>query len=153
MIEQTVEVVRKFNRLYRCSVLIEPTVILSTIARLPGVDGKAKMGKSLGNAIFLSDSADVVAKKVKGMYTDPGHLRLEDPGKVEGNPVFTYLDAFGSDLVKIEELKAHYQRGGLGDSVVKNYLLEVLQAFLEPIRRKRKEWEQEKGEVLRLLEA
>ena len=152
MIEQTVEVVRKFNRMYNCSVLVEPEAILSTMARLPGIDGKAKMSKSLGNAIYLSDSADVVAKKVKGMYTDPGHLRVEDPGKVEGNPVFTYLDAFGKDLAQIEELKAHYQRGGLGDSVVKKALLEVLQEFLEPIRQRRKEYEQDSAEVMRLLQ-
>ncbi len=151
MIEQTIEVVRKFNRMYNCGVLVEPKVMVSSIARLPGIDGKAKMGKSLGNAIFLSDSADDVAKKVKGMYTDPGHLRVEDPGKVEGNPVFTYLDAFGKDKSKIEELKAHYQRGGLGDSVVKKYLGEVLQEFLEPIRQRRKEFEKDPAEVMRLL--
>ncbi len=151
MIEQTTEVVRKFNRMYNCSVLVEPEAILSNMARLPGIDGKAKMSKSLGNSIFLSDTTDVVAKKVKSMYTDPGHIRIEDPGKVEGNPVFTYLDAFGKDKAKIEELKAHYQKGGLGDSVVKKYLLEVLQSFLEPIRDRRKEFEQDKGEVMRLL--
>ena len=138
MIEQTVEVVRKFNRMYKTDVLVEPEIVTSTIARLPGLDGRAKMSKSLGNAIFLADDADTVTKKVKGMYTDPGHLKVEDPGKVEGNPVFTYLDAFGSDREKIAELKEHYQRGGLGDSVVKKYLNEVLQDFLEPIRERRK---------------
>lgn len=137
MIEQTVELVRKFNRLYKTEVLVEPEAVLSAVARLPGTDGKAKMGKSLGNAIYLSDSADEVTKKVKGMYTDPNHLRVEDPGKVEGNPVFTYLDAFATDTAKVQELKEHYQRGGLGDSIVKKYLLEVLLAFLEPIRKKR----------------
>jgi tryptophanyl-tRNA synthetase len=137
MIEQCVEVVRKFNRLYKTNVLVEPQVILSKVSRLPGIDGKAKMGKSLNNAIYLSDTADEVAKKVKGMYTDPSHLRLEDPGKVEGNPVFTYLDAFATDKEKVEALKAHYQCGGLGDSVVKKYLLDVLQNFLEPIRVRR----------------
>lgn len=137
MIEQTVDLVRKFNRLYNTEALVEPKAVLSTIARLPGIDGKAKMGKSLGNAIYLSDSVDEITKKVKGMYTDPNHLRVEDPGKVEGNPVFTYLDAFAADKTKVEELKAHYQRGGLGDSVVKKYLLEELLAFLEPIRKKR----------------
>lgn len=151
MIEQAVELVRKFNRLYNCSVLIEPEAILSKMARLPGMDGKAKMSKSLGNAIYLADSADDVAKKVKGMYTDPGHLRVEDPGKVEGNPVFIYLDAFGKDKAKIEEMKAHYQRGGLGDSVVKKVLLEELQAFLEPIRQRRKEYERDIAEVVRIL--
>ena len=151
MIEQTVEVVRKFNRLYKTDVLVEPKAVTSTIARLPGIDGKAKMSKSLNNAIYLSDSADVVAKKVKGMYTDPGHLKVEDPGKVEGNPVFTYLDAFGTDKTKTEEMKAHYARGGLGDSVVKKYLLEELQAFLEPIRKKREEYAKDPGAVMQLL--
>ena len=151
MIEQTVEVVRKFNRLYNCSVLVEPEAIISTIARLPGTDGKAKMSKGLGNAIFLSDSADVVAAKVKGMYTDAGHLHVEDPGKVEGNPVFTYLDAFGKDKVKIADLKAHYQRGGLGDSVVKKYLLEVLQAFLDPIRQRRESFAKDSSAVMNML--
>lgn len=152
MIEQTVELVRKFNRLYKTDVLVEPQAVTSTLARLPGVDGKAKMSKSLGNAIFLSDSADIVAKKVKGMYTDPGHLKVEDPGKVEGNPVFTYLDAFGSDKTKIDEMKAHYSRGGLGDSVVKKYLLDVLQEFLDPIRRRREELAKDPQFVLHLLQ-
>lgn len=151
MIEQTVEVVRKFNRLYKTDVLVEPQIVTSTIARLPGIDGKGKMSKSLGNAIFLADTPDEVTKKVKGMYTDPGHLRVEDPGKVEGNPVFTYLDAFGKDTAKIDELKAHYARGGLGDSVVKKYLLEVLLAFLEPIRKRREEYAKDPQHVLRLL--
>lgn len=151
MIEQTVEVARKFNRMYNCSFLVEPEAVVPAVARLPGIDGKAKMSKSLGNGICLSDNADQVANKVKTMYTDPGHLRVEDPGKVEGNPVFTYLDAFGTDKAKIEGLKAHYQRGGLGDSVVKRYLFEVVQAFLEPIRLKRKEFEKDRGEVMRVL--
>jgi tryptophanyl-tRNA synthetase len=138
MIEQTVEVVRKFNRIYKTDVLVEPEIVPAAIARLPGLDGRAKMSKTLGNAIFLGEDADSVAKKVKGMYTDPNHLRVEDPGKVEGNPVFTYLDAFGRDQQKIAELKDHYQKGGLGDSVVKKYLVDVLQAFLEPIRERRK---------------
>lgn len=151
MIEQTVEIVRKFNRIYKTDVLIEPKAITSSIARLPGTDGKAKMGKSLNNAIFLADPPDIVAKKVKSMYTDPGHLRVEDPGKVEGNPVFTYLDAFASDKVKVEELKAHYQRGGLGDSVVKKYLVEVLMEFLDPIRKKREEFAKEPKAVMDFL--
>ena len=133
MLEQAREIVKKFNALYD-NVLIEPEAMVSSFARLPGTDGQAKMGKSLGNAIFLSDSSDQVAAKVKSMYTDPGHLRVEDPGKVIGNPVFTYLDAFATDKQKVEEMKAHYQRGGLGDSVVKKYLLQVLEEFLEPIR-------------------
>lgn len=151
MLEQTSELVRKFNRLYKTDVLVDPVPLLSTMTRLPGIDGKAKMGKSLGNAIFLADSPDAIAKKVKGMYTDPTHLRVEDPGKVEGNPVFTYLDAFGSDPTKILELKEHYQRGGLGDSVVKKYLLEELLAFLEPIRKRREELAKDPSYVMGLL--
>lgn len=141
MIEQTTELVRKFNRTYKCKVLVEPEAMVPKIARLPGTDGGAKMGKTLNNAIYLSDPLNVLEKKVKKMYTDPGHLRIEDPGKVEGNPVFTYLDVFGTDLEKIAELKAHYQKGGLADSIVKKYLLEVLVAFLEPVWKKRKEVE------------
>lgn len=151
MIEQTVEIVRKFNRLYNTDVLVEPQAVTATVARLPGIDGKAKMSKSLNNAIYLSDSVEDLTKKVKGMYTDPGHLRVEDPGKVEGNPVFTYLDAFGKDKTKIEELKAHYARGGLGDSIVKKYLLEVLLEFLEPIRKRREEYAKDPAQVMRFL--
>lgn len=151
MVEQTVEVVRKFNRLYKTDVLVEPEIYPATIARLPGIDGKAKMSKSLGNAIYLSDSVEEVTKKVKGMYTDPSHLRVEDPGKVEGNPVFTYLDAFGKDKAKIDEMKAHYQRGGLGDSIVKKYLLEVLLHFLEPIRKRREELAKDPAHVMRII--
>lgn len=151
MIEQTVEVVRKFNRMYKTEVLIEPKPVLSQVARLPGIDGKAKMSKSLGNAIYLSDLPDVISKKVKGMYTDPGHLKVEDPGKVEGNPVFTYLDAFALDKLYVEEMKAHYQRGGLGDSVVKKYLLDVLVAFLEPIRKKREQLALDPKHVMNML--
>jgi tryptophanyl-tRNA synthetase len=150
MIEQCVEIVRKFNRLYKTDVLVEPRAVVPNIARLPGIDGKAKMGKSLNNCIYLSDSADDVAKKVKSMYTDPGHLRMEDPGKVEGNPVFTYLDAFATDHKKVEELKAHYSRGGLGDSVVKKYLLDVLQAFLEPIRVRRAEFAKDSKHIWKI---
>ena len=151
MIEQTVEIVRKFNRLYKTETLVEPEIVASTMARLPGLDGKAKMSKSLGNAIFLSDEPDALAKKVKGMYTDPTHLKVEDPGKVEGNPVFTYLDAFGQDKSKIEELKAHYKKGGLGDSIVKKYLLDELTAFLDPIRRRREELAKDPKHVMDLL--
>ncbi len=151
VIEQTVELVRKFNRTYKTDVLVEPKALIASIARLPGTDGKAKMSKSLGNAIFLSDTADEVMKKVKMMYTDPGHLRVEDPGKVEGNPVFTHLDAFGTDKAKIEELKEHYRRGGLGDSIVKKYLLEVLQTFLEPIRKRREELAKDPKHVMDIL--
>jgi tryptophanyl-tRNA synthetase len=153
MIEQTVELVRKFNRTYRTEVLVEPEIVAAAIARLPGIDGKAKMSKSLNNAIYLSDDVDTISKKVKGMYTDPNHLKVEDPGKVEGNPVFTYLDAFGTDKGKIEELKAHYQRGGLGDSTVKKYLLEVLLGFLEPIRQRRERLAKDPSHVMEILKA
>lgn len=152
MIEQTNEVVRHFNQTYRCSVLVECTALMPKMARLPGTDGKAKMSKTLDNCIFLSDSADTIAKKVKGMYTDPGHLRVEDPGKVEGNPVFTYLDAFDPDAASLQAMKEHYKRGGLGDSVVKRRLNEVLQALLEPIRKRREKWASDMGTVLRILQ-
>ncbi len=151
ILEQTNELVRKFNRLYKKDVLIEPKPLLSKMARLPGTDGKAKMSKSLQNTINLSDSADDVAKKVKGMYTDPGHLRVEDPGKIEGNCVFIYLDAFATDRERVAEMKEHYQRGGLGDSVVKKYLLEVLQDLLEPIRKRREAWAKDPGAVMDIL--
>lgn len=152
MVEQTAEIVRKFNRTYNTDILVEPKALIPEISRLPGTDGKAKMSKTLGNAIYLSDSSDDVAKKVKSMFTDPNHLRVEDPGKVEGNPVFIYLDVFGKDKVKIQELKEHYQRGGLGDSIVKKYLLEVLEAFLKPVREKRAELEKNKDYVMTILE-
>jgi tryptophanyl-tRNA synthetase len=151
MIEQTNEIVRHFNRTYKCNVLFEVEGIIPKVARLPGTDGKAKMGKSLGNAIFLSDPADTVVKKVKGMYTDPGHLRIEDPGKVEGNPVFDYLDVFDPDKAHVEELKAHYQKGGLADSVVKKRLTEALLAFLEPIRKRREDLAKDPGGVMEML--
>jgi tryptophanyl-tRNA synthetase len=150
MIEQTVEIVRSFNRIYG-EILVEPEALIPQIARLPGTDGQSKMGKSLGNAIFLSDSADIVAKKVRGMFTDPKHLRVEDPGTVEGNPVFTYLDAFDPDTEKVQGMKEHYQRGGLGDTVVKRRLAEVLEAFLGPIRKRREDYAKDPAEVLRLL--
>jgi len=151
MIEQTNEVVRSFNRIYKKDVLVEAKGLVPKCARLSGLDGKAKMSKSLNNAIYLKDSADDLAKKIRGMYTDPNHIKVEDPGKVEGNTVFEYLDAFGSDKEKIEELKAHYKRGGLGDVKVKNYLLEVLDAYLLPIRTRRQEFEKDKGQLMELL--
>lgn len=151
MIEQTNEIVRNFNRLYNTETLVECRAEIPKFARLPGTDGQAKMGKSLNNAIYLGDEVEVLKKKIKQMYTDPNHLKVEDPGQVEGNPVFTYLDAFGTDLKKIQELKDHYARGGLGDSLVKNYLFEVLNTFLTPIREKRAEYAKDKGEILRLL--
>jgi len=152
MLEQTREIVRKFNQTYGREVLVEPQALVPKISRLPGIDGKAKMSKSLGNAIYLADEPDEIKKKVMSMYTDPNHLRVEDPGNVEDNPVFMYLDAFGTDKETIEEMKAHYQRGGFGDVKVKKYLNEVLQATLEPIRKRRKEFEKSKAGVYKILD-
>lgn len=154
MLEQTREIVRSFNRIY-APVLVEPEAMVpegQAAKRLPGTDGKAKMSKSLGNCIYLSDSAEEVAKKVKGMYTDPGHLQVSDPGKVEGNCVFTYLDAFCEDrhfseylpeYSTLQEMKEHYIRGGLGDVKCKKFLTRVLEEQLEPIRARRRELEQD----------
>ena len=151
MIEQTCEIVDKFNKIY-APVLVRPKALVpETGARLPGIDGQAKMGKSLGNAIYLSDDADTVSKKVMEMYTDPNHLRVEDPGKVKGNPVFAYLDAFDPDKTEVARLKEHYQRGGLGDVKVKRYLNDVLQNFLDPIRERRSEAEQNKDQIWKML--
>ncbi|MDF2888750.1 MAG: tryptophanyl-tRNA synthetase [Lacrimispora sp.] len=162
MIEQTREIVRKFNSVYG-EVLVEPDILLpdnQACLRLPGTDGKAKMSKSLGNCIYLSDSEDEVKKKVMSMYTDPNHLLVSDPGQVEGNTVFTYLDAFCKeedfkeylpDYKNLDELKEHYQRGGLGDVKVKRFLNSVLQAVLEPIRKRRKEYEADIPYVYRIL--
>lgn len=152
MIEQTHELIRHFHRIYKTQIFPEPKALIPKIARLPGTDGKAKMGKSLGNCIYLSDSADVVAKAVKGMYTDPNHIRVEDPGTVEGNTVFNYLDAFDLDLPGLEAMKEHYRRGGLGDSLVKKRLLECLQAFLEPIRQRREVFAKDPGAVWQMLQ-
>lgn len=152
MIEQTNEIVRHFNRIYKCDIFKEVKAIIPKVARIPGIDGKAKMGKSLNNAIYLSDPMDVVAKKVKGMYTDPNHLRVEDPGQVEGNPVFTYLDAFDTDIEGLDGMKAHYARGGLGDSIVKKRLLEKLEAELVPIRQRREALEKDLGYVYACLD-
>lgn len=137
MIEQTNEIVRKFNRLYNTECLKEAKAILSTTSRLVGIDGREKAGKSLGNAIFLSDEPDVIKKKVFSMFTDPGHLKISDPGKVEGNVVFSYLDAFYSNKDELEEMKSHYKRGGLADSAIKSVLNDCLQEILLPIREKR----------------
>ncbi|MBS5062834.1 MAG: tryptophan--tRNA ligase [Hungatella hathewayi] len=162
MIEQTREIVRSFNTTYG-EALVEPDVLLpdnKACLRLPGTDGKAKMSKSLGNCIYLSDTPEDVKKKVMSMFTDPNHLRVEDPGQVEGNPVFTYLDAFCNDghfaafwpdYNNLDELKAHYMRGGLGDVKVKRFLNEVLQAELEPIRARRKEFEKDIPGVYEIL--
>ena len=151
MIEQSNEIVRAFNRAYGVDLLVEAEAYIPQIARLPGTDGKAKMSKSLGNAIYLKDPPEIVIKKVKKMYTDPGHLKVEDPGKVQGNPVFSYLDAFGKDFEKIKELKNHYQKGGLGDSVVKKYLIDVLLEFLEPIQKRRAHFEKDIKSVKEIL--
>jgi tryptophanyl-tRNA synthetase len=151
MIEQTNEITRRFNTLYQINLFPEVQAIIPKFARLVGIDGAAKMSKSLGNAIYLSDDADTVTKKVMSMYTDPNHLRAADPGKVEGNPVFIYLDVFDPDIQKVQELKEHYIRGGLGDVVVKRYLAQVLNAFLDPIRAQRKEFAADKGAVMRMV--
>ena len=163
MIEQAREIARRFNGIYG-DTLVEPEILLPDNAaclRLPGTDGKAKMSKSLGNCIYLSDTAEELRQHVMGMYTDPDHLRVQDPGKVEGNTVFTYLDAFCKpehfekylpDYPNLEELKAHYRRGGLGDVKVKRFLIAILEEELAPIRARRKEWEQKIHEVYALLE-
>lgn len=150
MIEQTNEIVRHFNQTYG-EVLVRAEALLSSIPRLPGIDGSPKMSKTLGNCIYLSDSADEVEKKVKRMYTDPNHLRVEDPGQVEGNPVFMYLDFFETDRVQLEEWKQQYRRGGLGDSVVKKRLNEVLQEFLRPIRSRRLLLAKDPSSVMEIL--
>lgn len=137
MIEQTNEIVRRFNRIYSTNCLKECKPVLSNASRLIGIDGTAKASKSLGNAIFLSDAPSEIKQKIFQMYTDPGHLKISDPGKVEGNVVFTYLDAFHQDKEEIEQLKSHYKRGGLGDVTIKNILNKSLQEMLEPIREKR----------------
>lgn len=163
MLEQTKEIVRKFNAVYG-ETLVEPDILLpdnQACLRLPGIDGKAKMSKSLGNCIYLSDTAEDVRKKIMSMYTDPNHLKVTDPGTIEGNTVFTYLDAFCTDehfakylpeYENLDQLKAHYQRGGLGDVKVKKFLNKVMEEELAPIRARRKEWEQRIPEVYEILE-
>ena len=162
MLEQTMEIVRRFNYIYG-ETLVEPQILLPDNAaclRLPGTDGKAKMSKSLGNCIYLSDSADEVKKKIRSMYTDPDHLRVQDPGKVEGNTVFTYLDAFCTqehvdkylpDYDSLDALKEHYRRGGLGDVKCKNFLNAVMEDVLAPIRARRKEYEKDIPAVYEML--
>ena len=162
MLEQCREIVHKFNAVYG-ETLTMPEIMLPQNAaclRLPGIDGKAKMSKSLGNCIYLSDEPEDIKTKIMSMYTDPNHLRVQDPGKVEGNPVFIYLDAFSRpehfaeflpEYQNLDELKAHYQRGGLGDVKIKKFLNAVMQAELEPIRNRRKEWEQRLPEVVEIL--
>ena len=162
MIEQTREIVRKFNSVYD-EVLVEPEALIpqnEACHRLPGTDGKAKMSKSLGNCIYRADSADDVKKKIMGMYTDPTHIQVSDPGHIEGNTVFTYLDAFSRsehferylpDYANLDELKEHYQRGGLGDVKVKKFLNNIIQEELEPIRQRRKEYEKDIPEIYEIL--
>ena len=151
MVEQTNEIVRSFNRIYKTNVLPECKAMIPKISRLPGTDGQAKMSKSLNNAIYLSDSADQIKKKVMSMYTDPDHIRVEDPGKVEGNVVFTYLEIFDPNKKEVEELKVQYKKGGLGDVVLKKRLIEVLDAFIDPIRIRRKELEKDPHYVMKVL--
>ncbi|WP_338631432.1 tryptophan--tRNA ligase [Clostridium baratii] len=152
MIEQTREIVRSFNSIYG-DILVEPEAIISNSksSRLPGIDGKAKMSKSLNNGIYISDEPDVIKKKIMSMYTDPNHIKVSDPGKVEGNTVFTYLDVFCKDKEYLENLKNEYRKGGLGDVKIKKYLNEIIQEELEPIRKRRKEFEQNKDEVYKIL--
>lgn len=162
MLEQAREIVRRFNNIYG-ETLIEPNILLPENAaclRLPGTDGKAKMSKSLGNCIYLSDSADEVEKKVKSMYTDPTHIKVSDPGRIEGNTVFTYLDAFSRpehferywpEYANLDELKAHYRRGGLGDMKVKKFLAAIMQEELEPIRQRRLEFQKDIPAVYEML--
>jgi len=153
MLEQTREIVRSFNRTYQRDVLVEPEGYFPPkgLGRIPGLDGNAKMSKSLGNAIYLADDADTVQKKVMSMYTDPDHIHVEDPGKIEGNVVFTYLDIFGEDKAKIADLKAQYQHGGLGDVKIKRYLIEVLDGVLRPIRERRAIYEADPAQVMQIL--
>lgn len=162
MLEQCRDIVQKFNSVYG-ETLIEPSILLprnNACLRLPGLDGKAKMSKSLGNCIYLSDEPEDIKKKIMSMYTDPNHLRVEDPGNTENNPVFIYLDAFCKpahfeefwpEYQNLDELKAHYQRGGLGDVKVKKFLNNIIQAELAPIRERRKMWEQKTDEVYEIL--
>lgn len=163
MIEQTREIVRKFNHIYNTDILVEPKALLpdnQVCMRLPGIDGKAKMSKSLGNCIYLFDTAEDVQKKIMSMYTDPTHLKVTDPGHIEGNTVFTYLDAFckpehferyWNDYASLDEVKEHYQRGGLGDVKVKRFLNSIVNEELEPIRARRKEFEKDINSVYEIL--
>lgn len=153
MLEQTREIVRTFNRTYNKDVLVEPEGYFPPkgLGRLPGIDGNAKMSKSLNNGIYLADSADVVQKKIMSMYTDPNHIHVEDPGQVEGNVVFTYLDIFDPDQAAVAELKAQYQHGGLGDVKLKRRLVDVMEAVLTPIRERRESYAKDMGAVEQML--
>jgi tryptophanyl-tRNA synthetase len=151
ILELSNDIVRTFNRIYKSSVLRDCRALTPTSGLLPGIEGNSKMSKSLGNAIYLSDPSHVVAKKVKSMLTDPNHVRVEDSGQVEGNTVFAYLDVFDPDVAEVTRLKEHYQRGVLADGVGKPRLIDVLEAFLDPIRRRRIQYSQDLGEVKRIL--
>lgn len=153
MLEQTREIVRTFNQTYNKEILVEPRAVLPKkgLGRLPGIDGNSKMSKSLNNAIYLSDDEDTIKKKIMSMYTDPNHIRVEDPGNVKDNPVFMYLDAFCEDKITLENMKNHYEKGGLGDVKIKKYLNEVMQEKLRPIRERRKEYEKNIDYVYNIL--
>lgn len=153
MLEQTREIVRTFNQTYNKEILVEPRSVLPKkgLGRLPGIDGNSKMSKSLNNAIYLSDDEDTIKKKIMSMYTDPNHIRVEDPGNVKDNPVFMYLDAFCEDKITLENMKNHYEKGGLGDVKIKKYLNEVMQEKLRPIRERRKEYEKNIDYVYNIL--
>jgi tryptophanyl-tRNA synthetase len=147
VIEQTREIVRSFNRLYGEDTIVEPNGLVGEVERLPGTDGKAKMSKSLGNVVCLSDPSEVVKKQIMSMYTDPTRLRATDPGHVEGNPCFTYHDCFNDNKAEVEELKERYKAGKVGDVEVKKRLFEALEKFLTPIREKRAEYEKRMDDV------
>ncbi|WP_273320728.1 tryptophan--tRNA ligase [Vallitalea guaymasensis] len=151
MIEQTNEIVRRINNHFNKNILEECKPLLSNVKRLPGIDGKSKMSKSLNNAIYLSDNRECISRKVMSMYTDPNHIRIEDPGNIEGNVVFKYLDAFDPNKDEVEKLKKHYEKGGLGDVTIKKRLIEVLDQELNPIRLRRQQLEQNKDELLIML--
>ena len=154
MLEQTREIVRTFNNIYHQNILVEPQGVFPPKGqgRLPGLDGNAKMSKSLNNAIYISDDPDTMRKKIMSMYTDPNHIHVSDPGKVEGNMVFTYLDVFADDKQKVQELKDQYRAGGLGDVKIKRYLNEVMQAKFDPIRQRRKEYAKDLDAVYEILQ-
>lgn len=151
LLEQCNEIVRRFNRIYNTDILKECEAYLSKVSRLIGIDGNAKMSKSLGNTIYIKDSPDIIKQKVMSMYTDPNHIKVEDPGKVEGNVVFTYLDIFDNNKEELEELKNHYRRGGLGDVKLKRRLIDLIVAKLQPFQEKRKEYENNMDEVIKIV--
>lgn len=151
LLEQTNEIVRRFNRIYNTDILKECKAYLSACSRLVGTDGNAKMSKSLGNTIYLKDEPDVIRQKVMSMYTDPNHIKIEDPGKVEGNTVFAYLDVFDGNKEEIEELKNQYRKGGLGDVKLKRRLIDDLVSLLEPFQRVRREYENNMDEVYKIV--